>query len=390
VNHRSFLLALLLVVPLPGAPLAQVPGPVWTRETSSLELTPREQEARRLVTEGRFGEALPLFEKVVRDQPENWRALGGLALVRGKLGQGDQAERDFEQALYLNYESYENHLNFATLLMELGKTGRARTEFEAALELGGKDPVVRFSHALALKSLGQPDEAIEEIDRAIEIDRGVASFWNLRAVLLADLDPQAALVSFDRADSLGMTGPVFWNNRGILLSRFGRWEEAAELFARAHRADPDAPSTSLNLAKARLALGRAEEAYSILGPLAKDEDAGDEVLRLAGRAALGLGRIAEAKEALARVREPEGETWNLRALVRRAEGDGAGAIEAAHRAVELSPQAPSYWVNLGVVLAENDRVDEAMAAWGKALELDPDNAAARENREKYRGRSGGR
>lgn len=358
-------------------------GHLWTRESKGETLSPEEAEARSLASQARYAQALPLFEKVVAAEPRNWRALGGLALTLGKLGQGEKAVENFEAALFINYESYENHLNFAVLLMELGMTGRARTEFAVALELGGKDPVVHFSYALAMHELGRSADATAAIDLAIDLNPNVPAFWNLKAVILTANEPDDALRAFEEADRLGLEGASFRNNYGILLSRLGLWERAEEMFARALDLDPELEIASVNRAKSLLVLGRNEEAYELLSRLRGEGDTSDELLELLARSCVKTERWGEAREAVSNMTVKNAESWNLLALAHRAEGELDRAVEAARAATRLSPENPPYWVNLGVCLAESGAVEEALAAWEQALELDPENATAKANRERF-------
>lgn len=62
---------------------------------------------------------------------------------------------------------------------------------------------------------------------------------------------------------------------------------------------------------------------------------------------------------------------NLEGLVRAVDGDNEGAESAHRRAVELSPTQPVYCGNLGYVLADVGKTDEAIAKMREALSLDP-------------------
>jgi protein O-GlcNAc transferase len=57
----------------------------------------------------------------------------------------------------------------------------------------------------------------------------------------------------------------------------------------------------------------------------------------------------------------------------------AAALEAVEQAVRLAPQNAVYQYNLGLLLAELERPEEAEAAFRRAVALDPDYAAAWNN-----------
>jgi tetratricopeptide (TPR) repeat protein len=61
------------------------------------------------------------------------------------------------------------------------------------------------------------------------------------------------------------------------------------------------------------------------------------------------------------------------AKVRRQSGDLDGAIAAARRVTELLPHAQSSWSQLGLLLVQVQRNDEAAAAFTNALRIAPEN-----------------
>jgi Flp pilus assembly protein TadD len=73
----------------------------------------------------------------------------------------------------------------------------------------------------------------------------------------------------------------------------------------------------------------------------------------------------------------------LLALAQRAAGDLEAALGSISRAVELAPANAVYRNNYGVILAESGMLAEAVSQWRRVLEVDGDNAAARENLSRF-------
>lgn len=65
--------------------------------------------------------------------------------------------------------------------------------------------------------------------------------------------------------------------------------------------------------------------------------------------------------------------------VPRPGGDHASAERSLRRAIELEPGLAGAHTALGVLLANTGRMPEAIAAWSRALELDPADENARHN-----------
>jgi Flp pilus assembly protein TadD len=69
-------------------------------------------------------------------------------------------------------------------------------------------------------------------------------------------------------------------------------------------------------------------------------------------------------------------------------GDATRAIAELQRAAALAPHASEVQNHLGLAYAAAGRHDEAQHAFERALELDCDNGAARQNLAAARGRAG--
>lgn len=97
-------------------------------------------------------------------------------------------------------------------------------------------------------------------------------------------------------------------------------------------------------------------------------------LLLAGNAARAAGALGEALQAFERVvalTPDHAEAWFEIGLVRQDLHDLDGAASAFRRVLELAPRA-EVEVNLGIVLQEAGRFDDAMRAYGRAFRLRDD------------------
>jgi tetratricopeptide (TPR) repeat protein len=154
------------------------------------------------------------------------------------------------------------------------------------------------------------------------------------------------LVLLDRSIALEPGNPGFLDNRGQVLMQAGRDEAARADFAAAVAAAP-------TLAPAWLHLSQA--------------------LRR-------LRRTVEAREAIARARAL-GDNNALRyhaGLLAMEAGDFAGAEREFRAIIDTERSVPAL-VNLGVVLRQTGRPDEAMACFQRAAAADPANPEALNN-----------
>jgi tetratricopeptide (TPR) repeat protein len=86
---------------------------------------------------------------------------------------------------------------------------------------------------------------------------------------------------------------------------------------------------------------------------------------------LALGRRAAALEvfdALLRLQPDDAHAWASRAHLRVQAGEVEAALPDLRRATELAPAQAGHWFNLGYVLAQLERQDEAVAAFREATQ----------------------
>ena len=160
-------------------------------------------------------------------------------------------------------------------------------------------------------------------------------------------DSRRALEDYDRAIRINPSYAYALCNRGSVLERLGRPDEALASYDRAIEVDSSDALTHYNRG-------------SVLGDLKRYEDAlaeGDE-------SAIGLnGNYAEAYVNRGNVLQ---ELW-------RREGGDPRVLRVRSRSTRRIPQA---FHGRGVCLLRLKRLEQALAAYNKAIALKPDLAAA--------------
>ncbi len=189
-----------------------------------------------------------------------------------------------------------------------------------------------------------------------------------------------------------------WLGVGIALSALGRLEEGYKALRQSVELDPRQVEAWYTLAQVADRLGYSLEALEsirtarrlaeeqgqppgFLQGLELTEAAIEQGLKhLAEDMGLDLSSLAEEQRALL---EESFRIFNegIRALRDKAYQQ---AVEAFQRAVELLPDNPRAWGNLGLALILNGQYEEAEAALQKALEIQPDYEPARLNLENIR------
>ena len=241
--------------------------------------------------------------------------------------------------------------------------------------------------------------------------------WKSAAGVAGLFAASAALGAVNAAVGFDLPGqfrPQYELNRGQDLARLGAYDLALEHLIEAERLLPGQPAVLAATAGALIELNRLDEAERVIRGLLEIEPASVTGRLLAGSMHLRRGQPADAEaffsEALALDdREPEAHLgmWlahsaqgrgeegvaHLRAAVEldptnavalgeygiglAEQGEPARAEPYLRRSVRQAPDRPKTHFNLGEVLAELGRSDEAVTCFERALFLDPSYAPAR-------------
>ena len=139
--------------------------------------------------------------------------------------------------------------------------------------------------------------------------------------------------------------------RGTRLLQERKLQEALPLLKRAHELRPDHTDTALNLASAYIMMGRHKLAVPVLEEAVKQAPAMAQLWINLGAAYLGNPILATDEQQ-------------------------TKAIAAFQRALQIDPFAPSAAYNIGLVHIDRGDRDKAIAAFHLATQSDPDDMDA--------------
>jgi cytochrome c-type biogenesis protein CcmH/NrfG len=281
-------------------------------------------------------------------------------------------------------------LAFATLHAQAGRPEDAARCVEAALGLDPEDETAREALAELPAAVRRPllerlvaaqptnDELIGDLaDAAAETGDTRASLEAyLRAMetdprdsewagKVAELDPARGAALLERAAAARPDDAEILANLAQVYFAQGRDAAALPALERALALDPDEQVAGrlvkLDAARAVTLLERA-----LASTPDKDELWGDLA---EGYAA--LDRTADAVRAFRRAREldPEDQEWSQRLLAL----DPASELASAEQRARATPRDDELWGDLGDAYAAAGRAQDALGAYRRAAELDPDD-----------------
>lgn len=371
-------------------------------EERAARLNAAKSRAAAMLEDGDYRAAQATLEPLAAEASADPQVFVMLGDSHAHLDEFDEAVGSYESAIRLEYTNHEAHLKLATLLMSRERIGRALTEFELAIKFGDRQALTHYNYGLALHEMGRDAEALHQWRLAYELDTDDARYAEAVGIGLSAEDPGASLDYFETARALGADSPSFHNNFGLALGAVGRQVEAAAEFERAVSGRPSNEEYRFNLAAAHTRSGDWERAVEDWRGLIAEWGARWSYSVYLARAYQELGRSADAIEVLERItadfdagkvdessdlvdRVPPrlDEAYDILSRAYRAAGDASRALSSIRRAVELDPENLVYLNNYGVMLAENGMLAEARSQWRKVLEIDGDNATARENLSRF-------
>lgn len=348
---RWFLLVLsLLAVPT----LAQTPPPpTQAAQQDALKL------GVQLYALGRYETALELFERAVKEKPQDPDALYWLTRAQLKVGLLNPALENARSLIAKNPRYIGGYMVLAEAYVALYRAAEDREKGKAYLE-----------------------QALTVLRDAERVNPRYAPLFAQRGLVYAFLgQADRAEESFKKALSLQDTPEVRMALAELYLGA-GRLDEALEQYAKALPLSPKNADLRVRYASALLLKGKAEEAVRVLeeGHRLKPLDA--EGWYTLGQAYLSLGRAKEAGVALenaialAPLRFPA--AYFYLGQIYMALGDWQKAKSRLTVAVRLEPKKPEYRYQLCLT---NERLGDKEGAryqCQEALKLRPGYKEAEE------------
>ncbi len=246
--------------------------------------------------------------------------------------------------------------------------------FERATQLAPRSFTAWFHLGFTRNHLNEWQGGYDAYEHAVALDPNAAIAWNNLGNALDGLARyDEALAAYERAVALDPDFAIAWNHVGNARFHLAQYEEALAAYERAVTLDPGFLTAWENKGDSLSALGRYREAlaaYEYVLHLAPER-----LSALAGTAGI-LSLLGEHDRALSVYARHEAlaplevrsyitkgaELWSVRRY-----DEARVAFEAAVAAGGDTP----LWTNLGLALAKVKRREEALAAFDRALTLDP-------------------
>ena len=362
------------------------------------------------------------FTKTIESNPTDAFAYKYRSDALSRQGFYEQAIADCDKAIELNPKDAAAYHYRALAYDVKGDDDKVLADFDKSLELNPKNAPAHNSRGFFLANHGDQDKAIASYTKAVELEPRTARYYNNRGYAwLSNGKMDLAMEDFNKALELDPKSTKAFRNRAGAWFAQGKYEEAIADATRSIELNPEEAKSFRIRSEARAATGDGKGAREdlrqavILGPqppfgmlapvtpeiLARDKaalkawlsnDSPETRAPLAGArhdrafAILNDPKIAVNKEALeeaaayaksATELEPEDPGhWFLMGLVFRELGkrEVRARVMAEHtlrHSVDLDPEYAPAWLELSLMMMEQERGWEAMTSFEQAIENDP-------------------
>ncbi|MEB3356312.1 MAG: tetratricopeptide repeat protein [Synechococcales bacterium] len=319
--------------------------------------------AQRAVQQKSWQQVITLTQQALQQDPHSSDAYQLLGQARQANRQFDQAQRCYQQAIALNPESTATLANLGNLYAQRGQLQEAVAAYQDAIAQYQRQQYQQLSPAepsspplqpvvsspetllkLAQEQMEQRrwQEAIATYQQVLSLHPDAETYRLLGNALQADQQLEAAGRAYLKAVELRPESSEVYANLGTVYARLEQWQQAIHYYRKASELKPDNAGIYRNLGKVFERLGehnRATECWYRAFTLEPTKVTPEDHVRIGDRLAT--------------------------------EKDYNRAEACYHLALGLSPQLVAAYASFGDLCLQQDRWQEAIALYQRALTINP-------------------
>lgn len=190
-------------------------------------------------------QALPYLEEVVRQTPQNDKALNAIGQIHLDAGRLPEARASLEQAIAANPALGEAWNNLGGVELAAGNLDAALRNYRRAIELLPKASYPLVNAGQVAAKLGDAPSAVKLFQRAIELDRKDAGAINNLGVLYSQMgQPNDAIAAFEYGIRVAPDEEVLYMNLGRIYVKLGDRAKARDAMLRLLERKPGNPAAA--------------------------------------------------------------------------------------------------------------------------------------------------
>jgi tetratricopeptide (TPR) repeat protein len=318
-----------------------------------------------------YPKALAAFQQALQLSPNSAKThnnLGNIYVAQKRL---DLAEKEFRTVLRLDPGNRDGNYNLGVLLLAKGSAAEAIPHFER-VRPANLATTFNLIHAY-LESKRTPEALRMATELSEQNKNDIQVHFSLGVLLASEKQYKPAQLELEKADALQPATFEILYNLGQAFLRNGEYPEAELALNRALKLKPDSPETLYLLAQVCANESRPLDALDLLLRAHKIAPANTDIIFLMAQVSIsqnyfedaipllesGLAIAPQRSDLLAAL----GQSYLMSDKVDK-------AIEAFKKLIEIEPSARSY-AFLGLSYQRLGRFDEAKQYFQEGLKLDP-------------------
>jgi tetratricopeptide (TPR) repeat protein len=141
------------------------------------ELASQSQQAKQLMAEGRFDEAIPIYERLVAAVPGNLGLMLNLGLAEEMSGHPQKAIPHLESVLKVQPDSFPALTSLGMAYLQLNQPAAAIAPLEKLTKVQPENQNARGMLAGAYLAVDQPAKAVDQYQKLTALDASDAKAW---------------------------------------------------------------------------------------------------------------------------------------------------------------------------------------------------------------------
>jgi tetratricopeptide (TPR) repeat protein len=334
-------------------------------------------------TRGNYQKALEYYSRAVKYDPANAGTFRNIAITYRNMNKLDEALSYIEKAIDLDPKAANNLLMQGNLYFQLRRYSDAVKSYEKAVELEPQNAAALYNTAQAYSRMGKDVQAIEYLRNAAAADKtgriAYMAYGKLGLIALGNKDYPTAELNLSKAIALNGSDPIDHYNLGVTYLEQGKKPEALAEFTKAETLGSEDAAMLENLGEAYTSLQEFDRGIDIYKKLLSVNSRNIKVLSLLGDLLFQKGELEQALRYYKKIVEIEPASErahtafvNIGIVLDEAQRFDE-AIEAYNNALTINPKDDVALYNLGIAYKHAGKPDEALRAWKKSSELNPDN-----------------
>lgn len=326
---------------------------------------------------GNAPEAITYYERALALRPSLAAAHNNLANLHAASGRFEMALQSQREAVRLQPDYPAFRINLGNILRASGRLADAVAEYQALLARQPDNARAHNYLGIAYKEQNNLTEAERAYRRAITLDPAYAEAWNNAGNVLLDQGRMdEAITAYQTAVGHNKQYAPAHSNLAAAYFRAERLDDALNAVRTALELRPEHAETLFNLAAIQsrqftpAALAEAEQTARKAIQLDPGHALAHDCLAIV---LMKTGRLPQATEAARQaihLAPNNPRCYETLAGILQTIGDYANAEQALRQAVTVQPDYAPGHRQLGIVLLQRNRPDEALRRFEETLRLD--------------------